>query len=331
MAELDELPQGDDDLDISPDEISVEARARTMGWKPKEQFRGDPRQHIDAAAFIEKGERELPILRDQNRRMSEKLVKFETDMGALSKTIEEQGEAVRNAMQMARGANEAGYNRAIAELKAKQREAAASGDIEAFDQIDEQITAAQKERAATVDDTANHVTTVIPKPAAPPAQPQLDPETTDFIAANPWFNAKPVLNNAMVAAHASIQAREGIVKGAALADQYERAKAEVIEAFPHFFPNEAPMSDDNPTPAPTPRPRPRLSPALDPTGQRPNRSAKSPFDQIEDPAERAEARKAYDGIKRWDEGATEEEYVTLYLNPKLNPIELREQRNKKAH
>lgn len=331
MAEFEEL---DDELDgdeLDGDEITVEQRARTMGWKPADEFRGDPRLHIGAAEFIEKGERELPILRDQNRRMSEKLVKVEGDMSALRNTIEEQGEAIRNAMQMARNANEAGFNRAITEMKAKQRNAAAEGDIEAFDQIDEQIRAAETERAATVDDHKNHVTTKVPEPPKP--APQLDPETTDFIAANPWFNANPILNQAMVSAHAAIMSREGVVKGAALADQYERAKAEVVDMFPHKFRTEKPMADDtDPNPGPAPRPRPRLTPALDPSGApvRTRRSA-DPFDQIADAADRAEARKAFESIQKWDSGATPEEYVALYLNPKLNPMELREQRNKKAN
>lgn len=321
MADLEdfELPEDGD-----ADEVSVEARARAMGWKPQGEHRGDSRRFLTAEEFIAKGENELPVLRDNVRRTTEKLVKQDGEIAALRATIEQQGQAVRDAMQMARSANDAGYKRAMDELKAKQREAAASGDIEAFDQIDQQITAAQVEREAH---DKGFVTVPIPKEPDPAPQPgKVDPETTQFIAANPWFNTKPVLKGAMINAHAAIMAAEGPAKGAALTDQYERAKAEVVEAFPHFFPSEAPVADDD-KPTPTPRPRPRLRPALTPSSENPPRHG-SPFDRIENPAERAEARAAYANILKWDKDCTEDEYVTLYLNPKTNPIELREQRRK---
>ena len=31
----------------------VEARAREMGWKPQEEFHGDPSRWVDAEAYVE--------------------------------------------------------------------------------------------------------------------------------------------------------------------------------------------------------------------------------------------------------------------------------------
>ena len=62
----DDEEDGEDD---DPPEITLEQRARAMGWKPLAEYRGDPRRWTDAAEFIRKGEEELPVLRDQSRRI----------------------------------------------------------------------------------------------------------------------------------------------------------------------------------------------------------------------------------------------------------------------
>ena len=305
------------------DQVSVEDRARAMGWKPQHEYRGDPRRWTDAETFIAHGEAELPILRDQSRRMSEKLAKQEQELGTLRNTVAEQADAVKHAMDLARRADEAGYQRGLRELKAKQREAVAVGDMETFDQIDEQIKAAETERAK---DTV-YVTTPV-RPVEPVAQPvvnQVDPETSAFVAANPWFNARPILKNAMIEAHKAIVMTEGQKKGAELADQYERAKADVIAAFPHFFPSE-PQAEGDPPPAAAPRPRLR-APALSPTGQAPRHRSGTPFMRIEDPAERKQAEDAFASIKRQDQGATPEEYIAIYFG-EINVLDAIAQRKK---
>ena len=305
-------------------EVSTEDRARAMGWKPQHEYRGDPRRWTDAAEFIAHGEDQLPILRDQNRRMSEKIARFEGEVSTLRNTVAEQAEAVKHAMDLARRADTTGYERGLRELKAKQREAVSVGDMETFDQIDEQIRAAETERAK---DTT-YVTTPIraAEPVAAPVVAQVDPETSAFVAANPWFNQRPILKSAMIEAHKALVAVEGVQKGAALADQYERAKDDVVAAFPHFFPSGTPDPDPDPTPTATPRPKLR-APALTPNGQAPRPRGGSPFMRIEDPTERKQAEDAFASIKRQDPGATAEEYIAIYFG-EINVLDAIAQRKK---
>ena len=67
------------------------------------------------------------------------------------------------------------------------------------------------------------------------------------------------------------------------------------------------------TPAPAPRRGPRQ-----PTG----------WDAIEDPQDRADARAAFESIKRADPGMTETEYLEIYTNPHADELALRAQRKK---
>lgn len=323
FEDLGEAPFADDEPAGEP-EITIEQRAGTMGWKPLPkdprnpeswEYRGDPRRWTDAETFVQHGLDTLPVLRDQNHRLTEKVARTDMELTTLRTTVSEQTQAVKDAMALARRADEAGYQRGLAELKARQREAVATGDTEVFDQVQAQIDAAQREREATVDEAP-------PAPRASTPEPEW-PETTAFKAANPWLS-DPTLLTAMVNAHNYvISAHPSLARAA----QYERAKQQVVTDFPDRFPEE-PMARE-PIAEPAPRQRPR-APVLTPSAAAPRapRGA-SPFEQIEDPAERAEARAAFDRVRNWDPNTTAEEYVSLYLNPKQNPLELRAQRSKK--
>lgn len=315
MAEYDFEDGGDGVLIEDGEPVSVEDRARAMGWKPKAEYRGDPRRWTDAEEFIAHGEAELPILRDQSRRMSEKLARAEGELNTLRNTVSEQTMAIQDAMKLAQRADERGYQRGIAELKAKQREAVAIGDMEAYDQTEQQIQAAERERAIVE----------TPAPVAPAPQPEPEPEVQQFVAANPWFEAKPILKRAMIDAHSAIVQSEGIAKGRALVDQFERAKAEVVDAFPQYFPTEG--DDDEPRRA---RPRLRAAGTLEPSGVVPmRRRGASPFDRIEDMNERKEAKDAYDRMVRLNNtDMTAEEYISLYTGEQQDVLAMRAARKK---
>jgi hypothetical protein len=112
----------------------TEARARAMGWTPKDEFKGDPAKWRDAGEFVERGEREVPLLRAQNRRLEAKI-------GELSTTVREMGDYLTKTEQRA-------YDRAIADLKQQRKDALAAGDGDAFDKADEQLEQLKRDAAA---------------------------------------------------------------------------------------------------------------------------------------------------------------------------------------
>src|SRR5580698_4034130 len=115
----DELPPEEEDAE-APD-ATVESRAREMGWKPLAEYRGPPGKWQPAADFIARGENILPIVRDQNRRLTEKVGKLEGEIAGLRLNAEEQLKALKEMREMGQRANQAGYDRAMAENKAGQR------------------------------------------------------------------------------------------------------------------------------------------------------------------------------------------------------------------
>src|SRR5271166_5657668 len=104
-------------------DAAVEARAREMGWKPLAEYRGPPGKWQPAADFISRGENILPIVRQQNRALTEKVGRMEGEFTSMRKTLDEQTQIIKDLRDMGRKADQRGYERAMAEIRAKQREA----------------------------------------------------------------------------------------------------------------------------------------------------------------------------------------------------------------
>jgi len=51
----------------------TEQEARTLGWVPKEEFRGDESRWIEAEAFVERGKHIMPILQKNNEKLQAQL------------------------------------------------------------------------------------------------------------------------------------------------------------------------------------------------------------------------------------------------------------------
>ena len=70
----------------------VEVKARNMGWLEKDEFKGDPELWTDAAAFLERGENIMPILKERldkmDKDLTEKTTQLEKVTGQLTKFVE---------------------------------------------------------------------------------------------------------------------------------------------------------------------------------------------------------------------------------------------------
>ena len=306
--------------DPQPDDgdAAIEAKAREMGWKPLAEYRGPPGKWQPAKDFIERGENILPIVRDQNRRLTERVGKLEGEISGLRSTSQEQLEIIRDLRDMGQRANQAGYDRAMGEIKSKQRQAVEAGDTKAYDQLVEQAEALQGSRqevapAAVVAEPA--------RPAAKPVAPQLTVPVQAFIRENPWFNTDKLLADTMVSFHWEVLRERNATPEVINADPeldrelLEEAKARVVERYPERF--GAPAPARAPAPAPQ-RPARRAAAVASPTaGERapPPGATPTTINSITDPAERAQCRDAFNRMKRQMPDYTEKEYMLLYLNP----------------
>lgn len=327
----DEPPVDDVDLpddDAGAAEAATEARAREMGWKPLAEYRGPPGRWQPAADFIARGENILPIVRDANRRLTEKVGKLEGEMSGMRSTVDEQLKIIKDLRDMGQRADQRGYERALADINSKKKQARESGDVEAFAQYVEQAEALVSSHVAAAP-------VVEPPLRSAPTPPQMTSAVKSFIRENSWFNTDKLLADTMTAFHNEVLRERQVEQSELNADPeldreiLEEAKARVVERYPdRFGVQPAPRE-----PAPLPTPRRRAAPVVAPTlGNEPpappRGSTPATIASIQDPADRAQAKDAFARMKRQMPDFTEKEYMDLYADPHADVLSMQQKTRK---
>lgn len=117
--------EGEENTTPEPKNTETDDKARRMGWVPKDEFRGDPAKWRPADEFVKRGEDQLPILRERLRHQDKQLAE-------LQKSMKEFAEYHTKTEQRS-------YERAIEDLKARQAQAVAASDGQAFLDIGAEI------------------------------------------------------------------------------------------------------------------------------------------------------------------------------------------------
>lgn len=285
------------------EKTAMEAEAHAQGWRPLEQYRGKPGGWVNAKTFIERGKNYLPFVQKELRESKETIGRMSGEMEQLRTLVATTQSDMAKLLDFSRRANQAGYDRAVKDLKEQQREAVAAGDVTTFDKIEGQLEQMAEAREEGTEEPA----------PAPAPQPKpaigIPQEYQDFMAENPWFNTDRVLNSAMIAEHNAIIEES---PGMSLADQLEAAKEAVVARFPKKFGVDAAAP-----PAPPRERRPAAPlPPRNQGGRSPApRGGDDPIEALADPQERAQARQGYASAKRSMPNLTKAEYMEIFNDP----------------
>lgn len=144
----------------------IEAKAKEMGWVPKDEFKGDPEKWRPAEDYVRRGERMLPIIRAEARKMAEKHAQEMADMR----------QSLLDMKSMLSKREQDGYQRAMRDLQDKERQAVETADVAAYEAVQREKADLQKELGAAGKD----------QPA--PVSPDDDPAFRAWSAENPWYN-----------------------------------------------------------------------------------------------------------------------------------------------
>ena len=197
-----------------PQYTETERNAMGQGWKPKDQWEGNPDDHRSAREFLDRGE-------------------------LLSK-IKSQSQELRQVQQIVSVLSEhnkkvylAGYNKALSELRAAKAVAINERDGEKIVALEEKIDAA---KAA--------IAQVEAQPSVPvPKQGTITPDFQLFMNRNPWYQQDAKMRHW---AHGQAIEFANENKGATEGAVYTFLEGKVKEAFPEKFnkANRAPPSPD---------------------------------------------------------------------------------------
>jgi hypothetical protein len=134
---------------------AYEAEAREQGWRPKDEWEGDPEKWRPAKEFAERGE-------------------LFGKIDHMGKELKETRKALKMLQEHHTKVKETEYNRAIEELKGLQKKHLSEGDADKYLEATELLTDLKTEQKARaiVQETA-------------PAQ--VDPRFTEWTAKNTWY------------------------------------------------------------------------------------------------------------------------------------------------
>lgn len=156
QADDDEIQEDEIQDENQEDEIqedqnapSVEDRAMKMGWVPQEQFRGDPDKWRSAEEFVDRGEKMIPILRANIKRL-------EKSQAEKDKAFEKYLADVRAKL----------HEQKVQDHERQKRQAVEEGDT----------------------DTYNRLSSVTVENDLPEYQPpKVDADFENWVDENPWY------------------------------------------------------------------------------------------------------------------------------------------------
>lgn len=305
-------PPGEGDPEYG--DLSIDDRARARGWKPLEEYRGDPKRWRTAEDFLRFGDednnslrKEVHMLAARNHRQEGQLTRLQQDTDTLRVALDE-------LKALGQRADKRGYERARAELMVQRQAAISNGEASQFEMIDAEVR--------RLDDDYRAPVAPPPAPSTPPAAapPAIDPEIVTWAEdpSNVWFKADQQLNRAMISHMGVVETKWPAM---AMRDKLLEAARRTRADFPERFE----MPGQPPPRTPAPAPAPRQAPYAQPRGAAPRQPVRrSGFDVIEDPKDRAEARQQYERIRAADPGYTEEEHIAMILDPHADVLDLRQ-------
>ena len=279
-----EAPEGETPAETGAIQAELEGRARRMGWRPKEEFRGDPHRWTDAQSFIERGEAELPVLRERYRTLDDRFARSEGELRQTRDQVSEMTKVLNEFRDFSARAEQRAYSKARSELERQMEDAAAGADQAGYRRAKAEFDALEPPKpVAAVAETPPK------KEEAPPAQ-RVEPVVQSWVQENEWFNRDPILNAYATARHGQLLTEK---PGLSLSENLAEVRREVIDRFPDKFGN--PKRE---------RPQVVATPASPP----PRKQGGKTFEDLP-----VEARAAYERAKRWMPDYKKEEYLKTYF------------------
>ena len=209
-------------------ETSPEVRheAESQGWVPKERFRGNENDWVDAETFVKRGREILPILRKNN----ENLIK---DLNQTKEQLKEFREAAEEFKRFQRESYErkaTDYERRIQEIKDSRAQAITDGDGQKVNALDDALDEAKesfREAKQAVKDVVSTKEPVVTETAA-----TIDPSLQLWLDRNNWFGEDRRMTSIANGIGESLRLEFPGLKGQPFLDKLDEV---LVEEFPNKF------------------------------------------------------------------------------------------------
>lgn len=200
-----------------PEEVLHEAESQ--GWVPKDRFKGNESDWVDADVFVKRGREILPIVRKHNEDLKRDLAATKEQLREFRQAAEEfkrfQKESFDRKVE--------DYEREIKDLRASRAQAISDGDGTKVDQLDEALDAA-KEKIAETKQAAKEIQRATPAPQ----QTDLDPVLKNWLNDKPWFGTDKRLTGIVNGIGDSLRLEFPMLVGKDFLDKLDEVLAEEL-------------------------------------------------------------------------------------------------------
>jgi len=199
----------------------IEAEARRMGWRPKDEWEGDDSNWMEADRFVERQNKLRgiadPRLKEENERLQREVRALKDEQAETRQTLDDfKGWRDKAEKTM--------YERALKDIQDRQRAAVESGDTDAFD-------AAAKDQADLMKEATAKPETKQTKQVNPDDVPAFK----DWSKENKWYGRDYELTDYANRIAPMIARNESL--GGDDPDYYARITEEVAKKYPEKFEN----------------------------------------------------------------------------------------------
>jgi hypothetical protein len=219
------MPEDNVTNETTPD---VRHEAESQGWVPKERFRGNESDWVDADTFVKRGREILPILRKNN----ENLIK---DLNNTKEQLKEFREAAEEFKKFQRESYErkaSDYEKRIQEIRESRAQAISDGDGQKVNALDDALDEAKesfKEAKQAVKDVV-----ATKEPVEDTTSTSIDPGLQVWLDRNTWFGQDRRMTSMVNGIGESLRLEFPGLKGQPFLDKLDEA---IAEEFPNKFGN----------------------------------------------------------------------------------------------
>lgn len=189
-------------------ERDYEQEASNQGWKPLENFSGDPEKWVDAKTFVERGENYVGILKDRYEKLERR---FEQQIQVT--------EDIKKYYQKEQEAKQREIDQYIKQLEQARSQAITNGDGQAFQKAENDLKAAQNKKAEIA---TTNITASTPQWAL------------EWASENPWYGKDTALTALAETFAAELRQEQPFL---AEKDFMEKVTERVKAEMPHKFSN----------------------------------------------------------------------------------------------
>lgn len=206
----------------------VIAQAREMGWSPKENFRGDPEKWVDADEYVRRGEEVLPLVKAQNRKLSQQVTESNARAALLEKQLAEMRESISTLTEIQTREATGRIDRSVKALDRQIEEARAERETDKVLELQERRTAllAEKDKIGKPKEVEEEEEEEVSGP-----DPRLQVELQSWQEENDWYGKDKVRTRLMnaIATEVRVDPKFKKVVGREFLEECARRTDEALE------------------------------------------------------------------------------------------------------